>query len=319
MQDVQMRDVVIIGGGLSGLAAAVELEKLAIPYRLIEVKNRLGGSIATQQQDGFTFDTGAFAFPRDADWSFLAEYGLEDALIPVNDHHLQRRVIFKDGTQMLPDAMAARVKGTVIHKMAVSSLGELEGRYVLCMENGLMWDARALIIAAPARHVERMLRTLVPEAALRLLNYGYDTVTRVSLGYRSDEVTNPGRRIWGDMATAFYYTTDHPNRTPAGHTLIHLGVRFPLERTTPETLVRTLQEQLGWPTNAAFSHVSAWSEADPLPPHSLNFRENMTALEAMLPEGVALAGGDFHGLGLAERIAGGQDAARKVARWLNEK
>lgn len=313
-----MRDVVIIGGGLSGLAAAVELESLKIPYTLIEVKKRLGGSIATLRQDGFVLDTGSFAFPRAADWSFLAEFGLEDALYPVNDYHLQRMVVFKDGTQSVIDALAKQVKGTLIHRMAVSSLGAFEGRYMLCMENGLMWDAKALIVAAPARHVERMFRTFIPEISEGLMDYRYDTITRVALGYRSENVTDPGRMVWGDMATAFYYTTDHPHRTPQGHTLIQLGARFPLERTTPELLVSTIQGQLGWPQETALTHVSTWAEADPLPPHSRNFKENMTALESLLPDGVALAGSDYHGLGLPERVASGRAAARKVANFLKK-
>jgi protoporphyrinogen oxidase len=313
-----MRDVVIIGGGLSGLAAAVELESLKIPYTLIEVKGRLGGSIATLHQDGFVLDTGAFAFPRAADWSFLAEFGLEDALYPVNDYHLQRMVAFKEGTQSVIDALAKQVKGTLIHRMAVSSLGDFEGRYMLCMENGLMWDAKALIVAAPARYVERMFRTFIPQLSLGLLDYRYDTITRVSLGYRSEDVRDPGRLVWGDMATAFYYTTDHLERVPEGHTLIQLGARFPLERTTPEVLIHTLQSQLGWPQDAALTHVSTWAEADPLPPHSRNFHENMAALESLLPEGVALAGSDYHGLGLPERVASGRAAARKVANFLKK-
>lgn len=313
-----MRDVVIIGGGLSGLAAAVELESLKIPYTLIEVKGRLGGSIATLRQDGFVLDTGAFAFPRAADWSFLDEFGLEDALYPVNDYHLQRMVAFKDGTQSVIDALAQRISGTLIHKMAVSSLGDFEGRYMLCMENGLMWDARALIVAAPARHVERMFRTFIPELSRGLLDYRYDTITRVALGYRSEAVSDPGRLVWGDMATAFYYTTDHPQRVAEGHTLIQMGARFPLERTTPEILVRTLQEHLGWPHDAALTHVSTWAEADALPPHSRNFHEQMTALENLLPDGVALAGSDYHGLGLPERVASGRAAARKVANYLKK-
>ncbi|MEO8613078.1 MAG: FAD-dependent oxidoreductase [Chloroflexota bacterium] len=314
-----MRDVVIIGGGLTGLAAALELESLKIPYRMIEVKNRLGGSIATQQRDGFTFDTGAFAFPRAADWSFLAELGLEDALIPVNDWHLGRMVAFKNGTQMLTDALVQRMTGTVIHRMAVSSLGDFEGHFALCMENGLMWEAGALIVTSPARHVERMFRTLVPEFSLRLLDYHYDTITRVAVGFPSDKITDPGRHVWGDIASAFYYTVDHPDRVPPGYSMIQMGVRFPLERTTPEVLVRTLQGHLGWPENPALANVSTWAEADPIPPHSRNFRENMIALENLLPDGVALAGSDFNGLGLADRIAGGRKAARKIAAFLETK
>jgi protoporphyrinogen oxidase len=314
-----MRDVVIIGGGLSGLAAALELESLNIPYRLIEVKNRLGGSIATLQRDGFTFDTGAFAFPRAADWSFLANFGLEDVLIPVNDWHLQRMVAFKGGTQMLTDALAKRITGTVIHRMAVSSLGDFDGHFALCMENGLMWEAGALIVASPARHVERMFRTLAPEFSLRLLDYHYDTITRVAVGFPNDAVRDPGRNVWGDIASAFYFTTDDPNRVPPGYSMIQMGVRFPLERTTPEVLIQTLQEHLKWPENPALVNFSTWAEADPIPPHSRNFRENMNALESLLPEGVTLAGSDFNGLGLAERITGGRKAAQKIAAYLENK
>jgi protoporphyrinogen oxidase len=311
-----MRDIVIIGGGLSGLAAAAELESLKTPYRLIEVKPRLGGSIATLHRDGFTLDAGSFAFPRAADWSFLPDLGLDDALIEVSTVPRGRMTAFSGGTQMLIDALAKRLTtGTHIHRMAVSSLGYWEGRYTLCMENGLMLDAAALIVAAPARHVERMFRTLTPEISERLLDYRYDTITRLALGYAGD-LPDPGRRVWGDMAIPFYYTTQHPDRVPPGHTLVQFGVRFPLERTTPETLVRTVQEQFGWPADSVVSNVSVWPEADPLPPHTPHFREHMAELQGFLPEGVALVGSDYNGLGLGERIAAGRAAARKIASWL---
>ena len=267
-----MRDVVVIGGGLSGLAAAADLEKLEVPYRLIEVKGRLGGSIQTIHQDGFVMDTGAFAFSRLADWSFLPELGLEDALIEVQDVHGDPAVAFKDGTQMVIDALANRLtSGTIIHRMAVSSLGHLEGQYALCMENGLMLDAAALIVAAPARHVERMFRTLEPEISTRLMTYSYDTITRVSMGYHG-ELANPGRQVWADMAVPFYYTTTHPKRVPTGHTLVCMGVRFPLDHTTPETLVETLRRPVGLARDshhmAGGDVAGSRSPAAPYPPFS---------------------------------------------------
>ena len=56
-----MRDVVVIGGGLSGLAACYELEKQQIRYTLIEVKRRVGGSISSCKDKGFVTDASAFA------------------------------------------------------------------------------------------------------------------------------------------------------------------------------------------------------------------------------------------------------------------
>ncbi len=51
-----MAEVIIVGGGLTGISAAWELEQQHIPYRLIEVKNRLGGSIVTRCEAGFVLD-----------------------------------------------------------------------------------------------------------------------------------------------------------------------------------------------------------------------------------------------------------------------
>src|ERR1044071_7063420 len=220
-----MRDVVIIGGGLSGLAAARELQRLQIPYRLIEVKKRLGGSIISEQRQGFTLDGGAFAFHRNEDWSFLNELGLEDALCPVFDSHRRDLVGFKKGSQVVVDALAQGLTGTFIHRMAVRSIGTLDGKFTLCLENGLMWEAAAVILAAPARHTERMLRTLVPEFSQKLMDYGYDTITRVSIGYKKGDMPVPPIFPW-DVAIPFYAWTDDNSRVPADHILLNVGVRM---------------------------------------------------------------------------------------------
>ncbi|MBZ0279462.1 MAG: FAD-dependent oxidoreductase [Anaerolineae bacterium] len=307
-----MRDVVIIGGGLSGLAAAVELQNLKIPYRLIEVKKRLGGSIVSQTRDGFVLDGGGFAFLRNADWSFLDDLGLQDAFVPVQNAHNHDLVAFKNGTQMLIDALANDLRGTIIKRMAVSSLGTLEKNFAICLENGLMLDAAALIVAAPARHVERMFRTLTPELSLQLFDFNYDTITRLSLGYRKDDLPMPPWFPW-DMAVPFYSWTDDPHRAPEDHILLHVGLRFPLEKTTPQALIHTVHEQIKARGEPVISRVDFWPEADPLPPHTAGYAEKMTALESLLPERIALAGSDYHGLSLAARIASGRKAAQKIA------
>ena len=40
--------IIIIGGGISGLAAAYELSQRRIPFRLLEATARLGGLIRTE-------------------------------------------------------------------------------------------------------------------------------------------------------------------------------------------------------------------------------------------------------------------------------
>lgn len=50
--------VVIIGGGITGLAAAFELSLQQIPFVLLEAAPRLGGLIHTHHIDGFTIEAG---------------------------------------------------------------------------------------------------------------------------------------------------------------------------------------------------------------------------------------------------------------------
>lgn len=50
--------IVIVGGGITGLAAAYELAARGVPFRLFEASPRLGGLIRTEHVDGFTIEAG---------------------------------------------------------------------------------------------------------------------------------------------------------------------------------------------------------------------------------------------------------------------
>ena len=54
--------VVVVGGGISGLACAARLQQLGVPVALLEANDRVGGLIQTIEQSGFLFESGPQSF-----------------------------------------------------------------------------------------------------------------------------------------------------------------------------------------------------------------------------------------------------------------
>lgn len=310
-----MRDVVIIGGGLTGLAAAWELEQLGVAYRLIELKGRMGGSVGSAHAEGFIVDSGPFLLERDGDYRFLHELRLDDALTPSDT--ASDKLIFRQGTQALVDALSLRLTRPLMRRMAVSSLGPLgEDRFGVCLENGVMLDAAALIVAAPARYAEHMLRSLQPEVAYRLFEYRYDCIARVHLGYRADDLPPLPATPPEDYAITDWHVTRHPDRVPAGHVLVEVGLRLAVEDEVPPDLPLQLAAAMHWPLNPVMARVDYWPTAHPLTCRQPDYAETIATIERLLPSRVALVGSDYRAQRLDQRIQQGRAAARQVVAAL---
>ena len=314
-----MPDVVVVGGGLSGLSACYELDKHQIRYTVIEVKKRFGGSIVSTAAKGFIADAYAFAIQDLEDVSLLCELGLDEDLFEFGPGQFG----FCGGTQSLVDALALRLKGARLMRMAVSSIGMLDGRFTLCLENGLMLDAGAVIVAAPARYAERMLFNLAPDASDWLRNYDYDSIYRVSLGYHKRDL--PRRRFRPySVIYPFLFATDAPGRVPdVEHLLLQVGVRS-IAELSPGKLIQQIGAHYGWSGTPLFSQVDCWKEADPLSCYEDDHAAHVMALRDQLPNGISLIGSDY-GLeppqqgGVArlnERLRQGREAAHAAIDFL---
>ena len=75
-------DVVVVGGGIAGLAAAYELQRLGVHVRLLEAAPRLGGAILTERFDGWVIDGGpdSLLVQKPAAVALCRELGLGDRL-----------------------------------------------------------------------------------------------------------------------------------------------------------------------------------------------------------------------------------------------
>ncbi len=315
-----MRDVVVIGGGLSGLAACYELEKHALRYTLIEVKKRLGGSIVSSAADGFIADASAFAFAGIEDVPLLGELGLAEDRF----EFAPGQYGFRGGTGSLIEALAQGLTGARLMRMAVSSIGTVDGRFTLCLENGLLLDAGAVIVAVPARYAERMLYNLAPELSAWLRGYAYDSICRISLGYHKRDL--PRRRIRPhSVIYPFVFATDSPRRVPDDdHLLMQVGARA-WRDTPPEDVIQQVIAHYGCGGNPLFAQVDRWNESEPLSCYDDDHAAQVSALRARLPAGISLIGSDYclqppqkSGVArLDERLRQGKAAARAALDFLN--
>jgi len=90
--------VVIIGGGISGLAAAHRLSEQQVQVTLLEASPRLGGTIQTGQRDGFLLERGPDSFISEKPQAveLAKRLGLESRLIQTNEQ-FRRSFIVRDG------------------------------------------------------------------------------------------------------------------------------------------------------------------------------------------------------------------------------
>lgn len=75
--------VLVVGGGITGLAAARSLARDGIGVVLAEAGPRLGGKVSTEHADGFTIEHGpdSFLATRPAGTALVRELGLGDSLV----------------------------------------------------------------------------------------------------------------------------------------------------------------------------------------------------------------------------------------------
>src|ERR1044072_7126831 len=92
--------VVIIGGGISGLAAAHRVLELipAAQVTILEASGRLGGTVQTENRDGFLIERGSDSFISEKPQavSLAKRLGIESRLIETNEKY-RRSFIVRNG------------------------------------------------------------------------------------------------------------------------------------------------------------------------------------------------------------------------------
>lgn len=100
------RDILIVGGGITGLAAAWEASSRGHRVRVVEASAQLGGKVRTEACDGLLIEQGpdSFVTYRSAVLQLVKELGLSDEVIEVRPPRVVNLRV-RGRMQPLPDGM----------------------------------------------------------------------------------------------------------------------------------------------------------------------------------------------------------------------
>ncbi|HUU85045.1 MAG TPA: protoporphyrinogen oxidase [Phycisphaerae bacterium] len=183
--------IVVIGGGVSGLAAAHRLierrgeENLPLEVVVLEAGDTPGGSIRTTRRDGFLLEAGPDSFITEKPWglALCRRLGLSDSIIRTNDQHRLTFIIRRGRMYALPDGFLM-LAPTKMWPFVFSGLFSLRGKMRMALDlllpRGNLDDDESL-----ASFVTRRLGREALERAAQPLVSGIYTADPVNLSLQA--------------------------------------------------------------------------------------------------------------------------------------
>lgn len=246
----QIYDLVIIGSGISGLAAARHATKAGKSCLVIDKGRRIGGRCSTKRSDGATFNHGAQFFTcKDSEFQALAD-AAETAGAAHKWAFGHHAPAFCGAPTMrdFPDFMAAQSALEIVQNTTITAIEKTSDKgtiiYRLDDSEQKSYQAYALIITAPAPQAARLVAPLDSILSRTALSASYDPCWTIMLALESplDGAMVPVRDK-GVIGWANY----EPSR---GHELYQPALTI---QASPAASV----EMLEWPAEEVIAHLRA--------------------------------------------------------------
>lgn len=127
MSDTTATSVAVIGGGISGLAAARRLADAGASFLLVDAAHRLGGKIVTERTGGFTIEGGpdCFLASKPDGVGLVRQLGLEARLCTTDPAHRGTFVRRGDTLHRLPEGLTGLVPTRIVPLLTTRTLSLL--------------------------------------------------------------------------------------------------------------------------------------------------------------------------------------------------
>ena len=239
------------------------------------------------------------------------------------------------GMQELVDAITRHLPSGSVHLGAkVTGLEWNEGKriWTATTDSNEKFHADGIILAAPSYSSAELLSSLAPQIAQELRAISYSSAATVSLAYRQTDIPQAvsgfgfvvpaveSRKIIACTFSSIKYA----GRAPAGHLLLRAFVGGALQphlltqddHTMENGVRQELAELLGISNEPLFCRIHRHARS--MPQYHVGHGERIERIETQLDKlhGLALAGNAYHGIGIADCIHSGEEAAGRIVRQL---
>lgn len=342
--------VAVIGGGLAGLSATLDLAEAGADVVVLEAGDRFGGQIRTTRERGFLIEEGADGFGPDqpAVHGLIRDLRLDDEIVAperLPTLVLERPGSLREDSSPVPttppttlrNGMATLIQVLVrrlerkadlrIGNAAVAVTRTRPG-WTVYPELGAALVVDAVVLAIPARPAAWLVHPLSPDAGRALAGLGTRPVVTVAAAYPRATVRHPlgasgfaVRQEEGADGLEFctFVSSVFRNRAPAEFTLLRTVMRparGELIGTTDEGWAEVVHEALsptlGLHELPAAVWVARWADAIPIlgQRYASRVAEARTGLLAL--GRIELAGAAYDGQGLEHALLSGRAAAGRL-------
>lgn len=339
----QSFSVLVIGGGIAGLAAALRVRSLApdAAVTLLEMSSKLGGKIAGDLVDGCVADGGADVCigERFRSTHLFEQLELGARTIRVNpnalptyqfrDRALHRLpasfdgelLTFPGGMHSLVAHVCSALSGVALRThTSATALARDGSLWRVMTEDGTTLTATTVIIAAPAAAAARLLQGIAPNEASQLAQLKYPSTTTVTMVWRSRDVA---RTLDGTgylvadpdsaVTACTWVSAKNPAHARADVAVLRCYIRG--AGGDPVALMRSeVASSLGIIAEPLFARSFRWDAGIPVydDSHAELVRQIADALRRSA--GVYVAGSAFHGVGIPDCILSGERAASDAVK-----
>ncbi len=240
-----------------------------------------------------------------------------------------RFVAFASGAQKLVDSLVSELDADLLLNANIHTIAREKNGCMVELDAGVRIFADAIIMAAPANAAAKLLHTVAPNAAAELGKIRHENIGTLTLAYRAADVELSQRihglmipRREGRAIDAVTFTSlKMPDRAPRDVLMVRVffGGGAPwLVEVDPSELVSVVRSELAdlLGITADPLEVIFFRWARSFPQADVGHLDRISAIEAMLPEDIYLAGSSYRGIGVPDCIRQGQQAARNLIAFL---